>query len=235
LTPEQALNLVASQYAYLSIVEGVLYSNGYPLNTKQEGVYQGTADASGFTQSFDGTLAGIPLTFATQGTLTGGPGSNLLESVTSNGAFGSEIVTSAGTFTAIWDTTAGTWTSAQYVENGEDQWQFIVLAAIIILAVTMRSADDSDVGTGGPPPPPPTPLKTNVYIDWDPKIPTTIDTTVNGATFAMSTYDLSTGAITAVPEFPTWAMILLGFAGLGTLRYRKPNIPDRTLSVDALA
>jgi hypothetical protein len=226
LTPEQALNLVASQDAYISFVEGILYSNGYPLGTMQEGAYKGTANASGFTQSFNGTLAGQPLTFATQGSLSGGAGSNLVETVTSDGAFGSEIVSSAGTFTAIWDSSAGTWTSAEYMETGQDPWLLFIAAAVILLVFTMSSADDSDVST--PPSPPPTPppamFKSSVFIDWDPQIPTTIDTTVNGSPFAVSTYDLRTGAITPIPELPTWGITLLGFAGLGLFGRRRSNI-----------
>jgi len=67
-------------------------------------------------------------------------------------------------------------------------------------------------------------------------LPTTIDTTgvsggsalayVNGLNYVADiggVFSFGTIAVTAVPETSTWAMIVLGFAGIGFLAYRRKS------------
>jgi PEP-CTERM motif len=53
-----------------------------------------------------------------------------------------------------------------------------------------------------------------------------IDTSGGSLSF-LSGHDYSTDAIAAVPEPSTWAMLVLGFMGLGFLAYRRPSISLR--------
>ena len=45
---------------------------------------------------------------------------------------------------------------------------------------------------------------------------------IDGSTLSGRTY-MPTGSVAAVPEPSTWAMVILGFAGVGFMKYRRKN------------
>ena len=65
-----------------------------------------------------------------------------------------------------------------------------------------------------------------IFIGWSGGPITTLQFTLTSAAFNPNDFAIGTVALSSVPEPSTWAMMLLGFAGLGFagFRTRKPAV-----------
>src|ERR1700694_1350588 len=72
---------------------------------------------------------------------------------------------------------------------------------------------------------------TTEFIGFTSSAPVTSVSIVSNAT-VIDLIDFTVANVAAVPEFSTWAMMLLGFAGVGFMTYRRSGTSTMALSAD---